>query len=168
MGLKKRKPTSKDIKIAITGNRNPLQSDHVIIKGVMDKIMSNSRVTEVVFGGAQGVDTVALLFALLFKQENPFHIHPRLVVMLPNTIEEQPKSTIDVTNSADEVIELCNRISPDDGFGSYRKRNEAMVQRVNRVVAFWNGVARTGTFMTINLAKSYKKQVEIIDIQGAD
>lgn len=164
----KRAKKNKELSIAITGNRHPASSDHLLIKSTINKIMSDKKVAEVIFGGAQGVDTVALLCALLFKEKNPYNIIPKLTVIIPCTMEEQPSSTREVTESADEIVELCHKITSSDGYNAYRARNEVMVDRADRIVAFWDGEARSGTFMTINLAKQKKKPFEIIDIAGSD
>ena len=84
--MRRKKAKSKDITIAITGHRSPTRSDQQIIKETMEKICLNKKVKEIVFGGAQGVDTVALLNALYLKEMNPFLVFPKLTVMLPCTI----------------------------------------------------------------------------------
>ena len=161
------KKNKKTIKVAITGNRYPLPTDQRIIQNIMKKLVLNKKVSEIIFGGAIGVDSIALIYALQFRAQAATKL-PKLTVIVPDEVSNQPKSTREVTALANQIIELKNEITDTDGYKAYRVRNEEMVKRADRIVAFWNGVPRSGTFMTINLAKKYKKAYEIIDIQGKD
>jgi len=159
--------SKKQLTIAITGNRYPDQTDYQLIETTIKKIVFNKNIKEIVFGGAIGVDSIALLYALKFR-ENAKLKTPKLTVVVPDKLTDQPEGTRDVSAMADELVELKNTITSDDGYNSYRLRNEYMVKRSNRIVAFWDGSPRSGTFMTINLAKQHKKAYEVIDIQGKD
>ncbi len=47
---------------------------------------------------------------------------------------------------------------------SYRDRNTRIVKESDKVVAFWTGRQRSGTYMTINIAKRASKLHKVIHI----
>ena len=61
--------------------------------------------------------------------------------------------TQEISLKADEIIELKNPIQKSDGFLSYRKRDEYLVDSATFVVAFFNGDYHTGTGMTVKYAE---------------
>tara|TARA_R110002110_G_scaffold60703_2_gene170734 strand:+ start:306 stop:713 length:408 start_codon:yes stop_codon:yes gene_type:complete len=133
---------------------------------VIKKIVLNKKVSEVIFGGAIGVDSAALLWALYYKKTHSHKTFPQLTVILPCTLDEQPSDTHEITQSADTVIELRCPITSKNGFQAYRDRNTEMITRADRLVAFHNGNSKSGTRMAINIAGVQKKPHEIIDIEG--
>ncbi len=144
---------------SITGNRHPSRSDNIIISRVMKDVVLQSK--KIIFGGAIGVDTVALESAIKWRH---FLNKPvRLIVIVPNTLSSQPRETWVTSHKADRIIELGN-----DGPNRFRIRNTAMVRRSDVLVAFWNGQKRSGTYMTMNIARRMKKPVKVIRITGSD
>jgi predicted Rossmann fold nucleotide-binding protein DprA/Smf involved in DNA uptake len=123
-------------------------------------LLDNLSIDEIYLGGASGVDTEFLKAALEYRKG----IRPRIIVVVPDTIDRQPISTRDWTRRADEVIELHEPITPEDGYLSYKKRNEYIVDRGVFVVAFFNGCQRSGTGRTINYARRSKKTVYTIPV----
>ena len=81
-------------------------------------------------------------------------------------MNEQPRDTYEITQSADTVIELRQLITPENGFQAYRERNTEMITRADRLVAFHSGNPKSGTHMAINIARAQNKPHEIIDIEG--
>lgn len=80
----------------------------------------------VVFGGARGVDTVALRAAWLARGGPDGMPLTRFVVVVPGTVEQQPRGTQATTREcADEVIELRMPLHQP---GSFHKRNERMLR----------------------------------------
>lgn len=148
--------TAKPLKIAaITGHRLVHSRALDRIQKAMHLLIDNSTIDEIYFGGAKGTDTEALRAALQYRKGR----RPRLVVVVPDTIDSQPSNTRHWTDSADEVIELGNPITDEDGYSSYRIRNEYLVNVCTFLVAFFNGDFKTGTGQAINYATRIGKPV---------
>lgn len=162
----RQKPLIDDFAVVITANRNLTNSDKRRIWKYMAKVVRNPKVEVIYFGGARGGDTWALRAARKQRQGNK----PKLVVVVPYKLKEQPRETWHESTRADDLVELRNEVSAKDGFAAYRKRNTFMVQQegVGKVVAFWNGDARSGTAMTLNIAKKMGLSVRVIPIEGTD
>jgi len=142
--------------IGITGSRSYVQSYREKILETMYDLVGNIVIKQIIFGGALGVDTDALSYALAhrrFLQRTGI----KFTVILPCTIKEQPESTWDTTRLADEVIELGDKISFSDGFRAFKVRNQAIVDRSDSVYAFWNGQYQSGTYSCMRYALSKQK-----------
>lgn len=116
----------------------------------------------VYFGGAIGADTLALVCANRLVGS----CRTKLIVVVPDTVDKQPSQASRFYKIAHEVIELKNPITGEDGFASYRKRNQYMVDMSTDVVAFFNGDPRTGTGQTVHYAKQMGKRV--LETSGSD
>jgi hypothetical protein len=116
----------------------------------MKTIVSVARVDAVYFGGARGADTEALRGALHHRSQWD---RPKLIVVVPDTFEKQPKETQLWTKKADEVIELKNPITKDDNFASFAIRDHYLVDIANSLVAFFSGDYSTGTGKTVRMAE---------------
>jgi uncharacterized phage-like protein YoqJ len=145
------------MKFAITGSRN--FNDYNQVKQALEQhIFSRDDVDEIIFGGARGVDTVALRCASELKKQ--LNKAVTLTVIVPFRIDDQPKEAIKaIQECADKVVELG---LPRSKFG-FLKRNKKMVESADRVLAFWDG-KDGGTGNTIDLAKKLKKEVTIVRI----
>lgn len=148
--------------IAITANRKLIENDNKIIFNQMAELVTCGDVESIYFGGAIGGDTVALEAALSIRCMD----RPKLIVVVPCKLENQPKSTHVVSQQADQIIELNNPITPNDGFNSYKIRNIYMVDHAEKTVGFWSGDIKSGTWHAINYTQNCNKNVEIITIQG--
>jgi predicted Rossmann fold nucleotide-binding protein DprA/Smf involved in DNA uptake len=126
-------------------------------------LLDNLSVDEIYLGGASGVDTEFLKAALQYR----VGARPRIIVVVPDTVDRQPVSTRVWTKRADEVIELREPITEDNRYLSYKKRNEYIVDRGTFVVAFFNGDFRSGTGSAINYAKKCEKKVYTIPVSLA-
>jgi len=102
------------------------------------------RASRFVTGGCVGGDAI---IAKLLKELHP-HV-PHTVVV--------PGDTSQVDWAA---VALASSVIHMPANTSYRQRNERIVALSNRVVAFWNGDTRSGTTMTVNIARRAGKFVE--------
>jgi len=129
--------------VGITASRRFKSIDSQLIDSKILDLVIAPNVNEIVFGGAKGGDTIALKAALLHRaglyRPGAKPSIPKLVVIVPDVVRSQPPETWAITERADEVVELHLPIIKDDGWLAYRKRNEAIVDRCNRMVAFWTG-----------------------------
>jgi len=151
------------IAVSITAHRDLTEDDIKIIHGSMKALVSKAHIATVFFGGARGGDTEALRAALHFRGE---HRRPRFVVVVPDTVANQPVSTQAWTRQADEVVELGYPISKDDGFAAYTARDQYLVDVADTVIAFFNGNYKTGTGKTVKMAEEKGIFVAKVSISG--
>ena len=151
-------------RVAITANRLLLPEDHGVIFTAMTKLLTDPAVEAIYFGGAIGGDTIALQACLDVVMMD----RPRLIVVVPNMLKNQPSSTHTASKSADELIELGRPITNADGWRAFHARNEYMVDHAQTVVAFWNKVPKGGTYACMSYARKQGKPVEIVEIKGED
>ena len=112
--------------IVITGIRD---LDYPIARGIVVHKMTEvvqGRPLGIVFGGARGVDTLALRAAWLARGgADAMMITPKLVAVVPDSVDRQPRTAAHtIRDCADEVIELH---LPIYRAGSFHKRNEHML-----------------------------------------
>mgnify|MGYP001947180314 CR=1 FL=1 len=149
--------------ITITGHRKINHSAVQIINFKMKELVENPEIETIYFGGAKGTDTEALLCALSWRDELK-RKNLRLIAVVPDTLKNQPKETHEISKMADEIIELKNTIMKENKFESFKIRNHYMVDRSDKVVAFWNGQYKSGTYSAMNYARKNKKYVEEIRV----
>jgi hypothetical protein len=152
--------------VCITATRNIGKADVAIISEAMKELVADPKVTTIYFGGARGGDTEALLAAYNHRIALERGLRPQLVLVVPDTLKAQPRETWEISELADEKIELSQPITSSDGFAAYRKRNQYMVDRAGRVTAFWNEDKRSGTWMAITMAAAQKKAVRVFPVAG--
>ncbi len=110
-------------------------------------------------GGAMGFDLLAAELLLIFRKNNTF----RLVMVLPfraqaaNFSPEWKERYKNVLSQADEIIYTSENYHNR----CYAERNEYMVDRSERVIAFCDGKSG-GTLNTLRYAK--KKGLTIINV----
>lgn len=148
---------------SISGHRSIGPNSKKRVWDAVQMLVDNSTIKSIYFGGARGTDTEALKAALYHRKG----LFPRLIVVLPNTIEQQPVDTHQWTLRADELVELKQNITPEDGYLSYRRRNEYLVDRGTFLVAFFNGNFKSGTGQAISYAEKSGKTVYRISISSA-
>lgn len=159
--------------VAITGNRDVTDADRVTITRVMRDLVYVVRPAEIIFGGARGVDTLALIEAQHRRSHGGRTVlthSSRLVVIVPDTVAAQPHEARDaIRRYADEVIERRHPISRRwDNFASYRRRNEAMVSRATHVLGFWSSDTHSGTYACLCYAQRIGREVWVEGIDGGD
>lgn len=107
-------------------------------------------------GGAMGFDTLAAELLLLMRRDG--NIRVILVKPFPaqsNGFPEEWRARYDsVQASVDEVICLSDGYYP----ACYSERNRYMVDRSERVIAFYDGKTG-GTRNTVNYAKQHGKEI---------
>jgi predicted Rossmann fold nucleotide-binding protein DprA/Smf involved in DNA uptake len=131
--------------VAITGIRDlaPID-DGLVARAIYDACET---ATEMRFGGALGVDTIALLAAL--------ERGPRTRVFVPGKLSQQPASARRAAERADEVIELGLVAAP----WAYLRRNDKMLEGAARCLGFTDGRETGGTAYTIRKARSLNIEV---------
>lgn len=130
----------------------------------MKALVGNKTLDAIYFGGARGADTEALKAALEFREGQ----HPKLVVVVPDTVENQPSDTREWTRKADEVIELRNPITSEDSYASFKARNQYLVDAATLLVAFWNGVYKSGTGSAVRMAERAGIPVHRVSVSGEE
>jgi predicted Rossmann fold nucleotide-binding protein DprA/Smf involved in DNA uptake len=125
-----------------------------------ETLLKNLTIDVVYLGGASGVDTEFLKAALQYR----VGLRPKLIVVVPDTVERQPVSTREWTRRADEIVELLEPITSDNRYLSYKKRNEYLIDQSTFLIAFFNGNFKSGTGSAINYAKKCGKKVYTIPV----
>lgn len=145
---------------AITGHRTlgPISIRRVWTAA--ETLLKNLTIDVVYLGGASGVDTEFLKAALQYR----VGLRPKLIVVVPDTVERQPVSTREWTRRADEIVELLEPITSDNRYLSYKKRNEYLIDQSTFLIAFFNGNFKSGTGSAINYAKKCGKKVYTIPV----
>lgn len=147
--------------IAFTGHRPkdlPRGFDYQEFAQIMDSVIASRSGTdplEFVTGGALGIDTWAAEYA---TQHNiPFHIiTPFTHQVMTRYWKPEDAATLQ------RHIELATRAEALEDFyrvDLYQRRNEAMVDRADCVLAFWTGKRHGGTWNAIQYALKVGKPV---------
>lgn len=145
---------------SITGHRNIGPRSTKRVWTAAATLLRNLSIDEVYLGGASGVDTEFLKAALRHRESTK----PKLIVVVPDTVDRQPVSTRHWTRQADLIIELQEPITDDNRYLSYKKRNEYLVDRGTFLVAFFNGNFKSGTGQAITYARKSGKTVYTIPV----
>ena len=115
--------------ITFTGSREGVRWDQV--KRGLRELRNQRYVIDVmIFGGARGADTMALIAASCLFPE----VHK--LVIVPKTIGDQPKAARRaIIKYADEIIEMKHPAFPQAR--AYYARDDEMVRRATHVIAFY-------------------------------
>lgn len=141
--------------VSITGSREFDIRESRLIHAAIAEIVSNPFVREIRFGGALGVDTLALREAIRYTRR------PRLVVVVPGMIWQQPGYAAGMARAADEIVELG---LPYSDSNRYRKHNQHLVDAADMLWVFWNGDECSGPAMTMRMAKKKGIPVNVVRI----
>ena len=156
--------------VAITGHRKLSPADAALVTARVEALIYDVRPSVVIFGGAVGVDTVALAAARHHRSHHGGTVRAhrsRLVVIVPDTVTAQPHEAREAIRAcADEVVEMRHTITRTDGWAAYHLRNEAMVDRATHVLGFWDGDVRTGTGSCLAYASRMGREVWVEKIGG--
>ena len=157
--------------VAITGHRKLSPADAALVTARVEALIYEVRPAAVIFGGAVGVDTVALAAAQHHRSHRGGTVRAhrsRLVVIVPDVVRAQPHEAREAIRLyADEVVEMRNPIKRADGWAAYHARNREMVDRATHVLAFWDGDTRTGTGSCVAYAQRMGRGVWVETIGGA-
>src|SRR5438046_4031647 len=123
----------RDEGIAISGTRFLAPHHTRSICDVIRQRIIKSKIKFMLFGGACGVDDIALKASYQYR-EHSRSFYPRLVVVVPDQVIDQPFDAREgIRKLSDSTIELGNRITEDDNFESYRIRNRWMIDHVGQL-----------------------------------
>lgn len=137
--------------VSVTAHRDLSELDIHKIHAVMHGVVEKAHVDVIYFGGARGGDTEALRAALHFRGDAK---RPKLIVVVPDSLAQQPLETQIWSKKADAVVELNHPITKDDGFEAYTKRDQYLVDMATTVLAFFSGNYATGTGKTVRMAET--------------
>ena len=156
--------------VAITGHRKLSPADAALVTARVEALIYEVRPDVVIFGGAVGVDTVALAAAQHHRSYGGHTVRAhrsRLVVIVPDVVAAQPHEAREAIRLyADEVVEMRNPITGYDNFYAYHARNREMVKRATHVLGFWNGDPRSGTSACLAYAASIGRPLWVETIGG--
>ncbi len=157
--------------VAITGSRSVTEADAAHVARIVEALVYEVRPAEIIFGGAVGVDTIALAAAQHHRSCGGRTVRAhrsRLVVIVPDVVAAQPHAAREAIRLyADEVVELRRKITRADGFAAYHARNREMVDRATTVLGFWNGDPRSGTHACLAYAARIGRDAWVETIGGA-
>lgn len=157
--------------VAITGHRKLSPADAALVTARVESLIYDVRPAVVIFGGAVGVDTVALAAAQHHRSHRggTVRAHPsRLVVIVPDTVSAQPHDAREAIQLyADEVVELRRAITSADGWEAYHARNREMVERADVVLGFWDGNKQSGTGACLAYASRVGRPLWVETIGGS-
>lgn len=136
--------------VAVSGIRDLAHESHADVERGIGYLID---VDEIRFGGAQGVDTVALAAAIELVDA-----HSRVIV--PGRLVDQPLESQRVARRASEVVEMGMRLDRQ----AYLRRNDALLEGADLLVAFTNGRISGGTAYTMRRAREAKIAVVTVPV----
>lgn len=143
--------------VAVTGHRHITAEDAATVARVVREYPAGSWV----FGGAIGVDTVALRAA----REAGLSW---LTVIVPGRVDQQPaEAQAAIRDCADVVVGMRGDLNTRGAGSAYRARNAAMVAEATEVLAFTDG-GPSGTRHCMETAREQARPVRVVGIQGND
>ena len=159
--------------VVITGIRDLHPEDRPIVEQEMARLVTSGSVQVIIFGGARGVDTLALQNARFIRGSRTSQATPILFVIVPATVNDQPRKAREIIVScADEIMEM--RLDPDNP-DSYHRRNAKMLDRALALegstrhvlcLAFWDG-KKGGTADCVERAKLRGIPVQVVAVRRA-
>ena len=142
--------------VAVTGHRAITAADAEVVDAGVRRMLDEG-VTRWVFGGASGVDTVALLAAWRPGRE--------CTVIVPGTVAQQPpEARAAIRERADHVVEMRGNLATRE---VYWRRNEALVAAASEVLGFTDG-GPSGTRHCLETAREQARAVRVVAISGRD
>ena len=141
--------------VAVTGHRHITREDEATV----ERAVAEYPACKWVFGGAIGVDTVALREARKAGLS-------WLEVIVPGTVAQQPpEARRAIEECADSVVEMRARNLRDSA--AFMDRNKAMVHAASEVLAFTDG-GPSGTRNAMEYARFQARPVRVVGIEGSD
>ena len=155
--------------VGISGAREISDQDIKTIHDEMNKLVTDPLVSEIIFGGARGTDTWALLSAYDIKKTLSLN-RPKLTVIVPNLVSNQPKAAQKAINvCADNVIRLQQEITRYNGWKALFDRNIAMINKSDMMVCFPVKSNPTGgTRRTMWESQKRKVKVMVVELEGKE
>jgi hypothetical protein len=155
--------------VAWTGHRPDVFLDPTVARLHVDRIagelLSDWTDVQFVCGGQRGVDAWAADAAM----RNGVALHLILPIgpafMTRGWADADRAALLDQTERAATVTVVDERALT--GQLAYDRRNEALVQRCDLLVAVWSGIRRGGTFYTLCAARIAGRRVQQTVVEGA-
>lgn len=146
--------------VAVTGHRAVHADDRPLVVGTIRALVEDG-VDQFFFGGALGVDSIALEGAYVATLDGKGRKPPKLTVVVPDRVGDQPRlARLAIVEFSTNVIELHNKISAVDKWKAFRLRNQYMVDHATEVFAFLDRSNRpSGTRQCVAYAERMKKPV---------
>lgn len=132
-----------------------------LVRRIIDAIKSGY--SYFISGGAVGVDMDFAEVVLKLKSKYP---HIKLEIAVPcknqNVLwREKDKLRYEaIIKNADKVTYISEEYYP----GCMQKRNRYLVESADKVLIFWNGESKGGTYNSLSLARKFGKELEIVRI----
>ena len=157
---------NKKTTLCFTGHRElpqgeTLESLKATLQSEIQKAMQDSYQT-FLFGGCYGWDLLCASQVIALKEKHPnIQIHAIIPFeeQTNNWTEAQRDLYFNTMPLCDEVITLQYHYDAQ----CFAKRNQYMVDRSSRVIAYWDGGFRSGTAQTIRMAE--KAGLEVVQVK---
>lgn len=128
----------------------------------MERLITENGVQHFISGMALGTDLIAAELVLELKEK-----YPQITLESAIPYEEQAiKWTVpqreryyEIAEQCDDTITLQYTYTRD----CMKRRNQYMVDHSEYVLAVWSGVARTGTGQTVRYARSWGRQITVVN-----
>ena len=140
--------------VVISGLRDVDPASTSIVEDAVREVFAQYAPDELRFGGARGVDTLALLAARAVGVR-------RRVVYCPGTVADLPIEARAAIGAATEVIELG---AAPLGKVAFFARNRAMLVGADRLIAFTDGRIGGGTAHALTTARKLGLPVTVVRI----
>lgn len=141
-------------RIAITARRDLTPQLAAKIRTTMYELVQGGA-KALVFGGARGGDTIALIAA--YEAKVALNSNVTLLVIVPGTVDEQPpEARLAIRQCASAVIEMRQNLSH---YASRQNRNLRQLAKSDFLVAFWDGKRSGGTWNCIAAAETAEMEV---------
>lgn len=147
--------------VVFSGHRDLSPEDIRKVWAGVKMVVENSTVDEIWVGGARGTDNEVLKASFHYRVGKT----PKIIVVVPDTVQKQPRECQDWIRRADQVIELGLEITQENGFSAFRKRNEFMLDHGKVLVAFWDGKPKSGTAQAVHYARKTNLPVKHIPVR---
>lgn len=148
--------------VVISGIRDLAKESWDTVDEVMAKICKK-KPAEIIFGGADGTDTRALISAATHRKKRT-----KLTIIVPGKLSQQPYNARIVAGGLArshkniEVVEMGLPMQPS----AFPKRNTEMVSRGDSLVAFTDGRSTGGTKDTTSKAEKKGIPVKVIHVHS--
>lgn len=154
------------MKIGVTGPRpkklwgyNYLNSQWQTLKEQFKQILINNNCKEAITGMALGVDTVFALAVLELKAAD-YNIKLHCAIPCRGHSSQWPKESIDLYN---DILSKADKVTlvTDEEYKPWlmQKRNEYIVDTVDKLIAVWDGVSNGGTANCVKYAQKVGREI---------
>lgn len=154
------------MKIGVTGPRpkklwgyNYLNSQWQTLKEQFKQILINNNCKEAITGMALGVDTVFALAVLELKAAD-YNIKLHCAIPCKNHSSKWSRAAVDQYN---DILSKADKVTlvTDEEYKPWlmQKRNEYIVDTVDKLIAVWDGVSNGGTANCVKYAQKVGREI---------